>query len=69
MVKKEVELIPENKFDKAVVKEDIIIVFKTDRSFILCDKDYGVRYNTENKCYSIVRVIGGGKVNGNNSRY
>lgn len=69
MVKKEIELIPANKFDKAIVKDDIVIVFKSDRTFLLCDKEYGVKYNAENNCYEVLRVIGGGKGNGNNPRY
>ncbi len=62
MVKKEIELIPQQKFDKAVVKNDIILVFKTDRTFLLCDKDYGIRF-LDNGFYEVLRVFGGGKVN------
>lgn len=61
MVKKEIELIPQQKFDKAIVKEDIIMVFKTDRTFLLCDKDYGIKFK-DNGFYEVLRVIGGGKV-------
>lgn len=59
MVKKEIELIPENKFDKAVVKKDIIMVFKSDRTFVLCDKEYGIKQG--GGFYKVMRVVGGGK--------
>ena len=67
MVKKELELIPKEKVDKAVVKSDIIMLFKTDRTFLLCDKDYGIRAR-DSEFYEVLRVIGGGFVNGSRNK-
>lgn len=63
MVKKEIELIPEQLFDRAIEKTDILLVFKATGNFIICDKEYGIRY--DNGFYRVMRVIGGGKRNGN----
>ena len=65
-VKKEIEIIPEQLFDRAIEKEDIIMVFKTNGSFLICDKEYGIRY--EMGFYRVMRVIGGGKRDGNGNR-
>lgn len=66
MVKKEIEIIPEQLFDRAVEKSDIIIVFKANRNFLLCDKEFGIKY--ENGFYKVLRVIGGGCANGNTNK-
>ena len=66
MVKKEIEIIPEKLFDRAVEKEDIIIVFKTNRTFLLCDKEYGVKI--EDGVIKVMRVIGGGCSHGNRNQ-
>jgi len=65
MVKKEIEIIPEQQFDRAVEKEDVILVFKSNRSFLICDKEYGIKYNKG--FYRVLRVIGGGKGYGNSN--
>jgi len=67
VVKKELELIPKYRVDKAVIKSDIILVFKTDRTFLLCDKDYGIKIKDE-EFYEVLRVVGGGVVNGNRNK-
>ena len=66
MVKKEVEIIPERLFDRAIEKDDIIMVFTKNRKFLICDKEYGIRY--EVGYYKVMRVVGGGKGYGNSNQ-
>ena len=65
-VKKEIEIIPEQLFDRAIEKDDIILVFKATGNFLICDKKYGIKYDSG--FYKVMRVIGGGKGNGNSNK-
>jgi len=62
-VYKEIEIIPEQMFDRAIEKQDIIMVFKRNGKFIICDKEYGIKF--DGSSYKVMRVIGGGKRYGN----
>lgn len=66
MVKKEVEIIPERLFDRAIEKQDIIMVFTKKKKFLICDKEFGIKYS--DGFYRVMRVIGGGKGDGNSNQ-